>query len=267
MKWDAGLYDNSHDYVSANGTNVVELLDPKGKERILDVGCGTGELASSIQSSGATVVGVDSSPDMIAQAKVNYPDVEFKVQDAAHLSFEDRFDAVFSNAALHWVLDADRAVGSIYDCLIPNGRFIFEMGGKRNVAGIRAAIKNAAQSQGVSEHFSDDFWYFPSVSEYSAILEQHGFEVQNMSYFERPTPLIGDDGMRNWIDMFGAQLLSNLPNSAKEKIVNLAIEDLKPTHLREGVWYADYVRLRGKAIKVEKAEHLSRKNSYVTISV
>lgn len=249
MKWDSTLYDDNHDYVSAHGIDVLDWLNPQNGERILDVGCGTGELAQKIQSCGAEVIGIDSSTDMVDKARSSFPDVRFEVQDATNFYFDEPFDAVFSNAALHWVVNADKAVQCIYKSLKPGGRFIFEMGGKHNVAQIRSALKKAAQDQGFANQISDDFWYFPSVAEYSAILEQQGFTVQSMSYFERDTPLVGEDGMRNWIDMFGSQLLGNLPEDARGKVVDKAIGYLKPSHFREDVWYADYVRLRGIAIK------------------
>lgn len=251
MKWDAPLYDDKHAFVSAYGSNVVEWLKPKEGEQILDLGCGTGELADQIKSSGAEVIGVDSSPEMIAKAKDNFPDITFRVQDATALTFENPFDAIFSNATLHWVTDAEQAARSIYDNLKTGGRFVFEMGGKNNVAKIRRAIEQAAHTEGVGEEYSDDHWYFPSVSEYATVLEQQGFTVQDMSYFKRDTALVGQDGMENWINMFGEQLFGNMPDAARIKVIEKAIELLKPTQLTENGWIADYVRLRGIAIKME----------------
>ena len=128
---------------------------------------------------------------------------------------------------------------------------VFEMGGKNNVAKIRRAIEQAAHTEGVGEEYSDDHWYFPSVSEYATVLEQQGFTVQDMSYFKRDTALVGQDGMENWISMFGEQLFGNMPEAARIKVIEKAIELLKPTQLTENGWIADYVRLRGIAIKME----------------
>jgi trans-aconitate methyltransferase len=249
MKWDAALYDNNHGYVSANGIDVLSWLEPQKGEHILDIGCGTGELAHEIALSGAQVIGVDSSTNMIEKAQATYPNIQFEVQDATRLSYEKPFDAVFSNATLHWITDAEKAVQRIHSCLKPGGRFVFEMGGKHNVAHIRNALKRAAKDERGADHVSDDFWFFPSMAEYCAILEQHGFTVQAMSYFERDTPLVGKDGMRNWIDMFGSQLFGNISEEARNNIVDKAIEYLRPTHFREDIWHADYVRLRGRAVK------------------
>src|ERR1700712_1986813 len=148
MKWNAELYDQKHAFVSSFGEDVVELLDVKAGERILDIGCGTGYLANHIQSLGADVVGTDLSPDMIAKAKESYPNVEFAVADASNLKFDKPFDAVFSNAALHWVKDHDGMMRSVYNSLKPGGRFVAEMGGKGNVNLLIAATKQVLEKYG-----------------------------------------------------------------------------------------------------------------------
>jgi trans-aconitate methyltransferase len=128
MKWNAELYDDKHSFVFQFGENVLDLLEVKPGERILDIGCGTGYLTQQIQNQGAEVMGTDFSPEMIAQAKANYPDVSFAVADASNFSVEEPFDAVFSNAALHWIHNQDGLMKSVYNALKPGGRFVAEMG-------------------------------------------------------------------------------------------------------------------------------------------
>src|ERR1700760_4234824 len=130
MKWNAELYDNKHTFVSQYGESVLELLAVKAGERILDLGCGTGDLAKQIQQSGAEVVGIDASPDMVAKAKNKFPELDLSVMDATSFHFDEPFDAVFTNATLHWIKNADAVISNVYNSLKPGGRFVGEFGGK-----------------------------------------------------------------------------------------------------------------------------------------
>jgi trans-aconitate 2-methyltransferase len=222
----------------------VELLQPREGERILDLGCGTGQLTAEIAASGAQVVGLDSSPEMLGQARQNYPNLKFVLADATSFRFDELFDAVFSNAALHWVKNAEAAVQSIATALRPGGRFIAEFGGKGNIRSILAALDvvfgSAAEARCP--------WWFPGVGEYASLLEQHGLEVRQASLFDRPTPIEGEHGMEDWIEMFCGSYLRDLDaNGAKEKVRELAVH-LRPTLYREGVWTLDYRRVRVVAV-------------------
>ncbi|MGF7229854.1 class I SAM-dependent methyltransferase [Arachidicoccus sp.] len=249
IKWNAELYDNKHSFVAQYGEDLIGLLQPKPGERILDLGCGTGTLTKDISESGAEVIGIDASPEMIEKAKAAYPEIAFEVADASNFSFEDKFDAIFSNAALHWVTEYEAAITCIFNNLKSGGRLILEMGGKGNVKSITDAIKTAMKAEGLMEKIPTDFWYFPSLSAYTSLLEKQGFRVELAHHFERPTRLSGLDGMKNWIEMFGNFFFKGISSEQAETVINRAVEQLRPHNFRNNTWHADYQRLRIKAIK------------------
>jgi trans-aconitate methyltransferase len=250
MKWNAELYDQKHAFVYQFGENVLELLNAKPGERILDLGCGTGYLTSQIQQQGATVTGMDASPDMVAKAHKSYPDVEFVVADGADFHFDKKFDAVFSNATLHWIKKADAAIKCVYDSLKPGGRFVAEMGGKGNVQHLIAATKQVLKQHGYAKQAETEVWYFPSLGEYTSRLEAQGFRVTFASHFNRKTPLQdGDQGVAKWITMFAPLYLVGLPKEEKQHILEEVTSLLEPHYNEGGQWYADYKRLRFIATK------------------
>src|ERR1700761_1218574 len=160
MKWNAELYDDKHSFVFEYGGNVLELLEVKRKERILDLGCGTGHLTQQIHERGGVVTGIDSSPEMIWRAKETYHDVDFEVADGTDFHFDKPFDAVFSNATLHWIRDADAAIKCVYESLKPGGRFVAEMGGKGNMGKIVAATTKVLNLHGYTDLAKKQQWYF-----------------------------------------------------------------------------------------------------------
>jgi len=249
IKWDTNLYDSKHSFVSKYGEDLIGWLAPQKGELILDLGCGTGQLASEIKDYGAEVIGMDASPEMIAKAKATYNDIEFFVKDATDFSFDAPFDAVFSNATLHWINKQPEAIRCIYNTLKPGGRFVLEMGGKHNIKGIADAVKQVVEEEGWTGLLPKEFWFFPSVAEYATLLEQQGFTVNSALYFERETALTGEDGMKDWLKMFCSFFFKKFSNEQAESIINNAIEYLRPTNYKNGTWHADYVRLRMKATK------------------
>ena len=249
IKWDTNLYTNKHSFVTKYGEDLIGWLHPQEGERILDLGCGTGELTFEISESGAEVVGMDNSQEMILKAKATYPHLQFERKDGTDFQFDEKFDAVFSNATLHWINDQQNTIKCIYNNLKTGGRFVFEMGGKRNIERIANAIKRAMIEEGFSDELSKDFWFFPSVAEYATLLERQGFTVTSALYFERKTPLTGEDGMRDWINMFASFFFKKISKEQAEKVIAKAIEYLRPASYRDGIWYADYIRLRMKAVK------------------
>lgn len=250
MNWNADLYDEKHAFVYQFGENVVELLDVKPGERIHDIGCGTGDLTAQIQAKGADVTGTDLSPEMIARAKEKYPQVKFEVADAGNFSFDEPFDAAFSNAALHWVQNQDGMMQSVYNSLKTGGRFVAEMGGKGNVQLLLSALKSTLEKYGYAAQSQVDQFYFPSLGEYASRLEAHGFRVVFASHFNRKTPLQdGDKGISKWIEMFASAYFKDVAQTDKYKILAEITARLQPYYEEGGQWYADYKRLRFIAVK------------------
>lgn len=244
MKWDPNLYDASHNYVSKYGSNVLELLDPKKGEKILDVGCGTGDLANELYEKGINVEGVDQSPTMIEQAKEKYPHIPFHIADITNLSFEDNFDAIFSNAVLHWVKTPETALQNMYKSLRPSGRLVAEFGGKGNVENLTSTIINQVREAGYSfdeKHFP---WYFPSIADYSIFMEKVGFQVTFAHLYDRPTPLQGEKGLINWIKMFAETFLNDVPLDKQNEVIKQVEQKLKKVQFKDNKWIADYIRLQ-----------------------
>jgi trans-aconitate methyltransferase len=247
--WDAALYDTKHAFVTDQGRALLDLLGPRPGERVLDLGCGTGDLAAAIAGRGATVVGLDASAEMLAAARAKYPEVEFVRGDAADFRFDQPFDTVFSNAALHWVADADGAARSIAGALRLGGRFVAEFGGRGNIDAIIDGVhRAAAELVGLDVHHH---WYFPSIAEYAGLLQRHGLEVLSAVLFDRATPLAdGDRGLRTWLTMFWADLIAAVPADRRAAVIERADALLRPRLFRDGAWVADYRRLRVVAVKV-----------------
>jgi trans-aconitate methyltransferase len=229
--WDPARYQSRHSYVYAHGEALIGLLAPQPGERILDLGCGSGQLTTKIAESGADVLGIDMSPEMIAEARQNFPALKFEVADAARFAVGVPVDAVFSNAALHWVKDADGVAESVARALRPGGRFVMEMGGKGNVQTIIDAVREAVGPV-------ETPWVFPSVGEYATILEWYGFEISLAALFDRPTRVEGEDGMEDWLKMFCAGMLKT--EEARRKVA----DRLRPKMFHDGGWTLDYRRLR-----------------------
>jgi len=245
--WNASLYNTKHNFVSDYGADLLLLLKPQPGEHILDLGCGTGTLANEIAKAGATVVGIDSSPEMIDKAKTDYPDIAFKVEDGQNFHFESQFDAVFSNAALHWMMEPKKVMDCVLQCLKPAGRFVFEMGGKNNVRGVLHAIKQTSETFHITHTRLKN--YYPSLGEYMGSLEEQGFQAVYAHLFKRPTKLEGADGLRNWVRMFRGDLLQQIPEAQHEQFFEKLEEIARPQLYHEESWWADYVRLRGIAVK------------------
>ncbi|MEC4817977.1 MAG: methyltransferase domain-containing protein [Scytonema sp. PMC 1069.18] len=250
-QWNAELYDRNHSFVSKLATDLVELLSPKSGECILDLGCGTGHLSYKIASHGAKVIGVDSSSTMIEKARKNYPQLDFYVEDARDLPYTKKFDAVFSNAVLHWIPEAEEAVVGIARALKPGGRFVAEFGGKGNIQAIVSAIANVMQSVSHPDTLKLNPWYFPSIGEYGSLIEKHGLQLIFATLFERLTPLEDkEQGIQNWLKMFANSFLSQFSTEQQEDIIAGIKHQLRPTLYRNGTWFADYVRLRVIAMKL-----------------
>ena len=243
--WDPALYDSKHAYVFGYGEQVVDMLAPQPGERILDLGCGTGHLTARIAESGATVHGVDASAEMIETAKQQYAGILFEVADARTMEFAEPFDAVFSNAALHWIHEADRVVRRIAVALRDGGRFVAEFGGKGNVGAIETGIRHGLEVVGVSPASVFPIWYFPSIGEYTQLLERKGLTVEYAALFPRTITLDDPEaGLRDWLRMFAGKAIQAVPAEQLAPFF-AAVESKTRVQLHhEGAWHADYRRIR-----------------------
>lgn len=243
--WNPQSYNKNARFVSELGSPVVGLLDPLAGESILDLGCGDGFLTRKLQGFGCKVLGVDASPEMASAARLG--GLEVRVIDGHELPFDGEFDAVFSNAALHWMRQPAQVIAGVWRALRHPGRFVAEMGGIGNVRRLQQALSDAMTTRGIAAGAVEP-WYFPSPDEYRGKLEAAGFEVDYIELIERPTPL--PTGVAGWVESVAHPYLEALP--AAERGGFLAdIERRVAPFLRgeDGAWFADYVRLRFRALK------------------
>ncbi len=252
MRWNADLYDQKHGFVFKYGENFLEVLNPKVGEKILDLGCGSGYLTNAIREEGAEVLGVDSSAEMIEKAKQNYPQTNFKVADATDLGYNASFNAVFSNAVLHWI-NADnqpKMMDAVFMALKPGGRFVAEMGGKGNVGLMISTLRKILHQYGYQQQAEMEYLFFPSVGEYTSMLEKAGFKVTYAALFDRETLLQDQaEGVKKWITMFASDFFIGVKEAHQTEILQATTQQLETHYHRDGEWFADYKRLRFIAIK------------------
>ena len=239
--WSPTDYARHAAFVPALGAPMIDRLAIRPGDRILDLGCGDGTLTKQLIERGATVVGVDASPEMVAAARA--AGIDAHVADATALTFTREFDAVFSNAVLHWVKDAGAAIDGIARALVPGGRFVAEFGGHTNVAGISTAIRAVLDRRGVPYVWP---WHYPTADEYANLLRARGFDVTRAALVPRPTPL--PTGLAGWLDTFAGGVMSgaspDIRTDLRDEIVALAAPSLRDA---AGHWTADYVRLQVEA--------------------
>jgi trans-aconitate methyltransferase len=243
MEWNPTTYDHRAGFVSRMAGDLVALLAPQPGERILDLGCGTGELAAQIAAAGAHVTCLDASPDMVAAARARVPGAEFRVADAQALADVAAFDAIFSNATLHWMRDPAAAARGMARALRPGGRLVAEFGGRGCVATVcdAAAIALCALGEPVERWLG---WYFPSLGTYTSLLEQVGLTPRAAWLFARPTPVAGADGLAAWLGIFLAPLAAHLGAARWAAFVRRVEAACAPKLCRADGWELDYVRLR-----------------------
>ncbi len=245
--WNPTHYDRAGAFVPKLAADLVDLLAPKPGERVLDLGCGTGDLTAQLAASGASLLGVDASSDMVNEARRKHPGLSFSLGDGQELCFEREFDAVFSNATLHWMPRADDVATGVARALVPGGRFVAEFGGARCVQTVRDAVKAELQERAIEGYRTPD-WFFPNVPQYARILEQAGLWVRTALWFERPTRLEGTGGLENWLELFCLPLLKALGDRRAE-VVRGVEERCRAGLFRDGSWWLDYTRLRVVASK------------------
>lgn len=243
--WDPERYARNARFVADLGAPVVELLAPRPDERILDLGCGDGVLTAKLAAMGCHVVGVDASAAQIEAARKL--GVEARVENGEDLNFDREFEAVFSNAALHWMRDPDKVIAGVWRALKPGGRFVAEFGGYGCVATIKNALVDALYRRGIDGEAASP-WFFPTVEDYSRRLFQAGFTVTYIALIPRPTPLPGD--VTGWLETFAESFTAKLPAEKRTDYLAEVREALRPRLCdANGNWTADYVRLRFSAKK------------------
>jgi len=244
--WSASFYAANARFVADLGAEVLGLLAPRAGERILDLGCGDGALTVKLVAAGASVVGVDGAPDMVRAACAL--GLDSRVMDGQRLEFGPEFDAVFSNAALHWMPDGAAVIDGVFRALKPGGRFVGEFGGHGNIAAIVTALNGALTARGL-DAAKLRRWY-PTAERYAAMLRDGGFAVQSAAIIPRPTPL--PTGIEGWLATFAAPLLPELAPLDRAALMDEVASLLAPALRTDtGEWIADYVRLRFLAIKPE----------------
>ena len=243
--WDPERCARTAGFVPEFGVAVLGLLAPRAGERILDLGCGDGSLTERIIAAGASVVGVDASAEQVAAAQRK--GVDARVVESQSLDFDGEFDAVFSNAALHWMRPPERVVSGVWRALKPGGRFVGELGGKGNIAAIVGALTEALGRRGIDAAALSP-WYFPGADDYTALLQGTGFRVPYMELFPRPTHIPG--GIEDWLWTFCEGFLKAVPDSGRRAFI-AELESALAPELADGRgrWSVDYVRLRFHAAR------------------
>lgn len=246
--WDARRYAADFSYVADYGKGVADLLACPAGSFVVDLGCGTGSLTAALAGRGWRVLGLDASPEQLRAAREAHPELSFREADAADFTLGEAADAVFSNAVFHWISRERQPdlLASVYRALKPGGEFVFEMGGRGNNGRIFAELARQFEARGYRWALP---FYFPGVGEYAPLVEAAGFTVRYAALIDRPTALTGPDGLRAWMDMFVKAPFADVPADAAEDIKRAVVERLRPRLFHDGVWYADYVRLRMKAVK------------------
>lgn len=242
-KWDPSQYNKVADFVAKLGEPVIALLDPKAHHRILDLGCGDASLSLKLIPLCKHLIGVDASPEMVAAAKLK--GIEAYLQDAHQLSFENEFDSVFSNAALHWMIEPEKVLSGIYTALKPGGDFVAEFGGYGNAGAIVKALNEVLDHHKIAY---TNPWFFPQADEYSQLLCEAGFTVQYIELYDRFTPLNGH--VNEWITTFAQAFLHQCTAAQLPEILNEVTALVADALFKDGIWHVDYVRLRLKAVKL-----------------
>lgn len=250
IKWDANKYSSDFSFVHQYGNSLMDLIDGNNCGTVLDLGCGNGALSKVMHDKGYDVTGIDASKELLDIAKKNYPDIQFIEADATNFSLKEPVDIVFSNAVFHWINREYQQdmLKCVYEVLKENGQFVFEFGGYGNNQLIHRALGEIFSKHKYTYEMP---FYFPTISEYATLLENAGFRVTYATLFDRPTELKGANGLKDWINMFVKTPFSVINNEdEKRMIIDKTVSNLQEILYKDGKWYADYVRIRMKAIRL-----------------
>ncbi len=245
QRWAASDYAKNGRFVQELAGAIFHMLAAKPGERILDLGCGDGALTAEIRALGADVLGVDLSEELLAVARMK--GLAVRKIDGHALDFVSEFDAVFSNAALHWMRKPRLVIAGVARALRPRGRFVGELGGHGNVAAIGTAIRAVGARRGADPALTAP-WFFPTPEEYGRLLAEGGFTVKEIALVPRPTLL--KTGMEGWLRTFGRSFFDQFPEPERSEVVGEVVELLRPSLCdAEGRWTADHIRLRFHAVR------------------
>lgn len=248
--WNPTSYAKNARFVSDLGEPLLAVLDAKPGETILDLGCGDGALTEKIAATGCQVYGCDASAAQLQAARQR--GIESFVMDGQQLGLKRRFDAVFTNAALHWMKQAEKVIAGVAAALKPGGRFVGEFGGQGNVETIRQALHAALRRRNI-DPWTVDPWFYAAPQEYTELLNRYGFAVSYIELIPRPTNLPGD--ILGWLEVFAQPFSKAVTESSRKEFLDEVRRELEPTlRAPDGSWYADYVRLRFKATQLAAAE-------------
>jgi trans-aconitate methyltransferase len=250
--WNPTHYDRAGAFVPKLAADLIELLSPQPGERVLDLGAGTGDLTQALAAAGARPLGLDASQAMVSEASRKHPNLEFVVGDGQELGFDREFEAVFSNATLHWMSRAEDVARGVARALKPGGRFVAEFGGARCVQTVRDAVQAELAELGFEGHATPGpgvpRWYFPTVAQYARVLDDAGLFARSLLWFERPTRLEGEGGLENWLELFCLPLLRALGDRRAALVAGVE-RRCRAALFRDGSWWLDYTRLRVVATK------------------
>lgn len=250
ITWDAKGYTSGFAFVHQYGEGVLDLIDAAHGSHVVDLGCGNGALSEKLIARGYRVTAIDASGDMLAQARALHPDIPFVQADATDFTLPEPADAIFSNAVFHWI-DRDRQpllAAAIARNLKPGGQLVCEFGGYGCAERVHSALERAFAARGLAY---PRVFYFPTIAQHAPVLEEAGLRVTYAVLFDRPTPQVGADGLKNWIHMFVKTPFEGMAADMQEAIIAEAVDSLRETLCREdGTWIVDYVRIRIKAVKV-----------------
>lgn len=248
IKWNAEKYTDDFDFVHKYGEGVLELLEIKSGDKVIDLGCGNGALTEKLYGMGADVIGIDGSADMVEQARKLHPALKFIHDDAVTFKVMEKADCIFSNAVFHWIDEGkqEEMLRNIAAAIKDGGQLVCEFGGYGCCEMIHSALEEEFNSRGFEYKRT---FYFPKIGEYTPIMERCGFKTVYAALFDRKTELKGEHGMEDWINMFVKTPLEGIDKTLRNEIISSAVSKLKSRMYENGKWYADYVRLRIKAVK------------------
>lgn len=249
IKWDSTKYKNQFSFVPQYGEDVMNLLTKEEGSLLVDLGCGNGTLTKKLADRGYRVIGIDASDDMISLAKTEYPDLKFMKEDALSFRLKDKADVIFSNAVFHWI-DRDnqeRLIENISRQLATGGELVCEFGGYGCAEAVHATLEKCFHERNLKYLRT---FYFPTIGEYTPILEKYGLRVEYAVLFDRPTVQKSDNGLIEWINMFVTKPFENVDADTKRSILREAEHYLKDKLFKDGKWYIDYVRIRIRARKI-----------------